>query len=108
MKRGDVIVVSVAGDYAKLRPAIIIQSDKLNENANVLVALLTTVLVDTSFYRLNVEPTPQNGLKLSSQIMVDKITAYPREKCGPVIGAVDQATLIKLNNMLAVMVGIAD
>ena len=108
LKRGDVIVVSVAGDYGKPRPAIIVQSDKLNENASVLVALLTTALVETPFYRLNVDPTPEHGLKLSSQIMVDKIMAYPREKCGPVIGFVDQATLIALNNMLAVMVGIAD
>lgn len=108
MKRGDLVVVSVTGDYGKPRPAIVIQSDLLNSSDSVLVVLLTGTLVDTPLYRLALGPTSENGLKLPSQIMVDKIIAYPREKCGLVIGSVDQATLLALNHMLAVMVGIAD
>ena len=108
MKRGDLVVVSVTGDYGKPRPAIVIQSDLLNSSDSVLVVLLTGTLVDTPLYRLTLGPTSENGLKLPSQIMVDKIIAYPREKCGLVIGSVDQATLLALNHMLAVMVGIAD
>ena len=108
MKRGDIVTVSMQGDYGKPRPAIVIQSDKLSANDSVLVVLLTGTLVDVPLFRLIVEPTPENGLKLQSQIMVDKIMAYPREKCGPIIGAIGQSTLIALNNMLAVMIGIAD
>jgi mRNA interferase MazF len=108
LKRGDLVVVSAAGDYGKPRPAVIIQSDLLNKSDSVLVALLTSTLADTPLFRLTVEPTAENGLKLPSQVMVDKIIAYPREKCGIVIGSLDQATLIALNHMLAVMVGIAD
>ena len=40
--------------------------------------------------------------------MVDKITPVLRIKCGAVIGALDQSTLIVLNNMLSVVIGIAD
>jgi mRNA interferase MazF len=108
LKRGDLVVVSAAGDYGKPRPAIIIQSDLLNKSDSVLVALLTSTLADTPLFRLSVEPTLENGLKLPSQIMVDKIIAYPREKCGPVIGSIDRVTLLALNHMLALMVGIAD
>jgi mRNA interferase MazF len=108
LKRGDLVVVSAAGDYGKPRPAVIIQSDLLNKSDSVLVALLTSTLADTPLFRLTVEPTAENGLKLPSQVMVDKIIAYPREKCGTLIGSVDQATLLALNHMLAVMVGIAD
>jgi mRNA interferase MazF len=108
LKRGDLVVVSAAGDYGKPRTAVIIQSDLLNKSDSVLVALLTSTLADTPLFRLTVEPTAENGLKLPSQVMVDKIIAYPREKCGIVIGSLDQATLIALNHMLAVMVGIAD
>ncbi len=108
MKRGDLVVVSAAGDYGKPRPAVVIQSDLLNQNDSVLVVLLTSTLADTPLFRLTVEPTPENGLKLPSQVMVDKIIAYPREKCGTLIGSVDQVTLLALNHMLAVMVGIAD
>jgi mRNA interferase MazF len=108
LKRGDLVVVSAAGDYGKPRPALVIQSDLLNNSDSVLVVLLTSSIADTPLFRLAVEPTPENGLKLLSQIMVDKIIAYPREKCGAVMGSVDQATLLALNHMLAVMVGIAD
>ena len=47
LNRGDLVVVSAADDYGKLRPAIIIQSDLLNNSDSVLVALLTSTLADT-------------------------------------------------------------
>ena len=40
--------------------------------------------------------------------MVDKIIPIPRRKCGPVIGHLDQDSVIALNRMLSVMIGIAD
>ena len=108
MKRGDLVTVSISGDYGKPRPALVIQSDQLNSNDSVLVVLLTSALVNTPLFRLAIAPTETNGIKLPSQIMIDKIMAYPRAKCGPVIGAVDKATLLTLNNLLATIVGLAD
>ncbi|WP_348532417.1 hypothetical protein [Rhizobium sp. RU36D] len=49
-----------------------------------------------------------NGLNVVSQVMVDKIVAYPRAKCGPVIGHLSGANMLALNNMLSVMIGLAD
>jgi mRNA interferase MazF len=40
--------------------------------------------------------------------MVDKVTAMPREKCGRVIGRINETELIALNHMLTVVIGIAD
>ena len=37
--------------------------------------------------------------------MVDKIVAMPREKCGPVIGRMEEGVLIALNAMLSVVIG---
>lgn len=108
MKRGDLVIVSAPGDYGKPRPAIVIQSDWLKATDSVLVALLTSMLADAPLYRLQIEPSAANGLKATSQVMVDKIVALPREKCGDVIGRVDEATLIVLNHMLSVVIGIAD
>lgn len=108
MKRGDLVVVSAPGHYGKPRPAVVIQSDRLKATDSVLVALLTTALADAPLYRLQIEPSDANGLKAPSQVMVDKILAMPREKCGPVIGRIDQSTLITLNAMLAVVIGLAD
>ena len=108
MKRGDIVTVSAPGDYGKPRPAVIIQSDWLKSTDSVLVSLFTSTLVDAPLFRLSVEPSKTNGLKLPSQIMVDKIIAISREKCGAVIGSLDEAALIALNHMLAVVIGIAD
>ncbi|WP_330085273.1 type II toxin-antitoxin system PemK/MazF family toxin [Methylocystis iwaonis] len=108
MKRGDIVTVSAAGDYGKPRPAVVIQSDFLNHNDSVLVALFTSTLIEAPFYRLLVHPTETNGLKLPSQVMADKILAIPRTKCGPVIGALDNGAIVALNHLLSVMIGLAD
>jgi mRNA interferase MazF len=108
VKRGDLVTVSAQGDYGKPRPAIIIQSDFLNAADSVLVVLLTSTIADAPLYRLTVEPTAGNGLKVVSQVMVDKLMAYPRAKCGPVIGHLSSADMLALNNMLSVMIGLAD
>jgi mRNA interferase MazF len=108
MKRGDIVTVSASGDYGKPRPAVIIQSDWLKSPDSVLVSLFTSTLVDAPLFRLSVKPSKTNGLKLPSQIMIDKIIAIPREKCGAVIGSLDEGTLIALNHLLAVVIGIAD
>jgi mRNA interferase MazF len=108
VKRGDIVTVAVSGDYGKPRPAIVVQSDWLKATDSVLVGLITSTLVDAPLYRLLIEPTQANGLKAPSQIMIDKIVAIPREKCGAVIGRIDQKTLIALNHLLSVVIGVAD
>jgi len=65
-------------------------------------------LRETPIYRLTVEPAQSNGLLMRLQIMVDKIMAVRRDKCGPAIGRLDDKTLPVLNRMLALVTGIAD
>ncbi len=108
MKRGDLVIVSPPGDYGKPRPAIVIQTDWLKATDSVLVSLLASVLVDAPLYRLQIEPSDANGLKAPSQVMVDKIIAMPRAKCGKVIGRINESELIALSHMLAIVIGIAD
>ncbi len=108
MKRGDLVTVSAPGDYGKPRPAVVVQSDWLTATESVLVALLTSALVKAPLYRLTIEPAETNGLKAPSQVMIDKIVAIPREKCGKVTGSLNESERIALNHMLAVVIGIAD
>jgi mRNA interferase MazF len=108
LKRGEIVTVVASRDYGKPRPAVVIQSDWLNAADTLLVALLTSTLVDSPLYRLGVAPGAKNGLKAASQVMVDKIIAIPRQKCGKVIGALDESAMIALNHMLALIIGIAD
>ena len=108
MKRGEVITVSVSGDYGKPRPAVVIQSDWLASADSVIVCLVSSTLHNTPIYRLAVQPSASNGLRSPSQVMVDKIIAVRRDKCGRVIGRLDDETLGSLNRMLALAIGIAD
>jgi mRNA interferase MazF len=109
VNRGDIVIVAARGEYSgKPRPAVVIQSDRLPTTGSVLVALITGDLEDAPIYRLTLEPTKANGLKVASQIMVDKIVALPRAKCGSAIGRIDEAGLVALNHMLSVVIGLAD
>jgi mRNA interferase MazF len=108
VKRGDIVIVAVQGPYGKPRPAVVIQSDALRGADSVLVSLLTSDMTDAALYRLMVPPTAANGLKVPSQVMVDKIVALPRARCSRPIGMLDASAMIALNHMLAVMIGIAD
>jgi mRNA interferase MazF len=108
VRRGDLVTVSAPGNYGKPRPAVIVQSDWLMATDSVLIALLTSELVNAPLYRLTIEPSDSNGRRAPSQVMIDKIVAIPRKKCGNVIGRVNESERIALNHMLAVVVGIAD
>jgi mRNA interferase MazF len=108
MKRGEIITVAVQGDYGKPRPAVVIQSDWLDDTDSVLVCLITTTRRDTPLYRLDLSANRETGLREPSQVMVEKIMAVRREKCGLPIGQMDAATLVSLGRMLALTIGIAD
>jgi mRNA interferase MazF len=108
VKRGDLVTVALAGDYGKPRPALVIQSDFLAETDSVLVCLLTTVVRAAPLYRLSLAAGESIGLREPSQVMVDKIMAVRRDRCGAPIGRADDAALLALGRLLAFVVGIAD
>jgi mRNA interferase MazF len=108
MRRGEFVTVATAGDYGKPRPALIVQSDLFADLPSVVICPLTTTLrADADQFRLEVEPTLQNGLRQVSQIAVDKITVVPALKIGEMIGHADDALLLRVNRALAVFLSIA-
>lgn len=106
MTRGDLIVVSLAGDYGKPRPALVVQSDLFSETDSVTVLPLTGSLVVSPLGRQTVEPSLRNGLKGLSQVMIDKLMTIRRDKAGPVIGSLDAATMLEVNRLLALFLGL--
>jgi len=107
MRRGDVVTVAVAGDYGKPRPAIVVQTDLLNDtHASVVVCLVTSTLLEAPLLRLTVEPSPRNGLQQRSQIMADKLVTVRREKIGARIGVLEEETMLGLSRALAFVMGI--
>ena len=107
MQRGQFVTVATPGDYGKPRPALVVQSDLFAELPSVVICPLTTTLrSDADLFRLDVEPTPGNGLRQSSQIAIDKITVIPVGKIGGVIGQADDALLLRVNRALALFLSV--
>jgi mRNA interferase MazF len=100
MKRGDLVTIAVSGDYGKPRPALVIQSDAFDRHPSVVVLPLTGEIHDTPLFRITVAPGVLTGLRMTSQIMVDKATTVPRAKLGSIIGTVDSATLEAVNEAM--------
>lgn len=108
MKRGDLVTVSVKGDFGKPRPAVVIQSDWVMDTESVLICQLTGELRDAPIFRLAILPATANNLEKVSQVMVDKIFAIRRDKCSVPFGRINEAEMIALNRMLSLVVGLAD
>lgn len=106
MQRGDLVTVAVSGDYGKPRPALVVQTDHLPETDSVLVCLLTTTLRDAPLFRFPIPAGGETGLLQPSQVMVDKIMAVRRDRCGKRIGKVDPTAMLALNRLLAFVVGV--
>ncbi|HKO10010.1 MAG TPA: type II toxin-antitoxin system PemK/MazF family toxin [Alphaproteobacteria bacterium] len=107
MRRGDVVLAATPGDYGKPRPAVVTQSDIFNEtHPSVVMCPLTTFRVEAPLFRITVEPTEGNGLRQSSQVMVDKITTLRRDRLRSTIGRLDQETMRRVDRALAVFLGL--
>jgi mRNA interferase MazF len=106
--RGDLVVVAMHGDYGKPRPALVVQSDLFNEShASITVAPVTSTITDTPLFRVTVEPSRRNGLRLVSQIMVDKITTVRRQRLGQTIGRLEEDVMLRVSRALTLWFGIA-
>jgi len=72
MSRGDLVIVAVPGDYGKPRPAVIVQSNAFPQShASVVICPMTSELAEADF-RITIEPGPETGLRVRSQVMADK------------------------------------
>ena len=108
MKRGDLVVVALTGDYGKPRPALVVQSDLFNDtHASITLVPVTSTIVDTPLFRVTVEPSRRNGLQLVSQLMVDKVTTVRRQRLGQPIGRLEDDVMLRVSRALALWFGIA-
>ena len=108
MSRGDVVVVSAAGDYGKPRPAVVVQTNAIPEShASVVICPMTSELAEADF-RITIDPEPETGLRVRSQVMADKPVTIPRARVGQRIGHLAPADMARLNVALAFLLGLAD
>ena len=108
MKRGQIVTIAAQSDFAKSRPALIIQSDSFNETRpSVTVLLVSCELVDAPLFRINLAPNNDNGLNKPCQIMVDKPMTVKCKKIGALIGKIDDAVMLQVNRAIVLWMGLA-
>jgi mRNA interferase MazF len=108
LTRGEVVLITLPGDYGKRRSAVVVQSDLFAPDfASVLVCPITSDPLQHSVARIALTPGPANGLSSACSLMVDKVAAIPRARVFRAIGRLDDATLQRLDAALSLMLGVA-
>ena len=108
MKRGDIVLVALGGDYGKPRPALIVQDDRLTVSGtcgSVVVCPITSDLSNAQSFRVRVDPTPRNGLEKPSNVMVEKLAGARATRLRQVIGSVDDAVMHEVEQALLLVLG---
>ena len=107
MRRGDIVTVAFAGDFGKPRPAVIVQSDYLNDtHATILLCPFTSELVDAPLIRI---PCCSFAGEWFAHLLANhggQSGAGTAGKNGPHIGVLDPGTLVQLDRSLAVVFGL--
>lgn len=101
------MTVALPGDYRKPYPALVIQADQFADLGSVVILPITSTLVDTPFLRLTVEPSPDSGLRMASQIMLDKPMTVKADKIGAAFDHLDDASMVSVNRLMALVLGLA-
>jgi len=80
VKRGDLVTIALSGDYGKPRPALVIQSDLFDVHPSIMILPVTSELREAPLFRVRIEPTHDNGLRKTSEVMVDKTQTIARRR----------------------------
>ncbi|EPC03565.1 hypothetical protein L861_18695 [Litchfieldella anticariensis FP35 = DSM 16096] len=108
MKRGDIVIVAMRGDYGKPRPALVVQSDLFEQHPSVTVAPITSdVRSELPLFRLDLPPSETNGVHRPSQVMIDKLVTVPRHKISSTVGHVNDTDMVRVTRALMVWLGVA-
>lgn len=108
MTRGEVWTVAGGSDYAgKPRPAVILQDDVFDATRSVTVCPLTSSETDVPSARPEVDPSDENGLRVTSRLMVDKITTVSRMKLERRIGRLSPEDIIRMNRSVIIFLGLS-
>ena len=103
-KRGDIVLCADGrGDYTgKPRPVVIVQnSDYLAGLESVTICPLTSVL-STASVRVRIKANTVTGLKVPSDVEVDKVTTIRVARLTSKIGEIADKELLKINHALRI------
>lgn len=108
MKRSELWTAAGGPGYVgKPRPVLIVQDDRFDENDSITVCPFTSDPTDLPLFRILIEPSPFNGLRLPSRVMADKVSTMPRTKLARKIGQLTAQDVARVDQALVVFLGLA-
>ncbi|MFC0633725.1 type II toxin-antitoxin system PemK/MazF family toxin [Brevundimonas balnearis] len=107
MKRGDIVITLVKGEYGKPRPALVVQNDRFSAHTSMTIALISGTLAELDGIRLTIEPSPSNGLRKPSQVQLDRLQTVPRGRIKDVVGRLSAEEMTRVDRGIALFLGLA-
>jgi mRNA interferase MazF len=86
---------------------LIIQDDRFDANDSITVCPSTSDPSDLLLFRILIEPSPANGLRLPSRVMADKVSTVPRTRLARKIGQLTTPEMARVDRALLVFSGLA-
>jgi mRNA interferase MazF len=104
MKQGEIWQVNLnptkGSEQAGIRPVVIISGDLMNEHLNVIIACPLTTKVKNYKGNVVLEPTQENQLTETSEILTFHIRSISKIRFIKKIGSIEQAQINALKNYL--------
>lgn len=88
MKRGELYTIAGAGDFSgKPRPGLVVQTDIFNEfHPSLTVCPVSSQLTGDTIFRVPINRDVRNGLRLDSEVEIDKLQAVWARRVGKFVG----------------------
>lgn len=106
-QRGDLVTVAFKGPYTgKPRPALVVQSNDAADLSSVVICPVTSDLTEGAPLRVRVRPSSANNLRQASDVMIDKLSAVPRQAVSAAFGRITEAELALVDIALRLLLAV--
>jgi mRNA interferase MazF len=96
------------GAAGKPRPGVVVQADEFRMTGRpILVCPLTSEIADAPFFRVDIIPSDENGLRMPSQAMIDRLSSALPNEVGVRIGVLSAPDLSRLEFALVNLLGLS-
>ncbi len=106
MKRGDIVIVAPYPPFDEPRPSVVLQAQMLATGETVTVALITSDRLWLPGLRVPVEPSPKNGLRKRSDVMIDLVVTVPWSRVGGLAGMLEPKVMSEVDRALRLFLGL--
>ena len=115
MKRGDIVLVNLpqsaddAGhEQVGTRPALVVQNDAGDESLSVImiVPFTSNLKAQRFLHTILIEPSKENGLSVSSVLLVFQLRAIDKKRVTKKIGQLEDELMEKVNQEMKDLLGL--